>query len=105
MTSRRIFLKSISQIAAVSVVGLPLASQAAVAKVDEKDPQAAALGYKDDTKQVDKQKYSTHDVSQTCGNCQLYQGGGAASGPCPIFSGKTVEATGWCSAYTKRAGS
>jgi anaerobic selenocysteine-containing dehydrogenase len=104
MTSRRIFLKSISQIAAVSVVGLPLASQAAAAKVDEKDPQAAGLGYKDDTKQVDKKKFPTHDVSQTCGNCQLYQGGSAASGPCLIFSGKAVEAAGWCSAYTKKAG-
>lgn len=104
MTSRRIFLKSISQITAVSMVGLPLASQAAVAKVDEKDPQAAALGYKDDTKQVDKQKFASHDVNQACGNCQLYQGGSAASGPCPIFAGKTVEATGWCSAYSKKAG-
>lgn len=104
MSSRRIFLKCISQIAAISAVGLPLASQAAMTKVDENDPQAMALGYKDDTKQVDAKKFPNHDVSQSCGKCQLYQGGNAASGPCPIFAGKTVEATGWCSAYSKKAG-
>jgi hypothetical protein len=105
MTSRRIFLKNISQIAAVSAIGLPLAARAADApKVDEKDPQAMALGYKNDTKQVDKSKFPTHDPSQHCAGCQLFQGAaGAASGPCPIFSGKAVAAEGWCSAYVKKA--
>jgi hypothetical protein len=105
MTTRRIFLKGISQIAAISAVGLPLSSYAATAKVDEKDPQAMALGYTDNTSQVDPKKFPKHDAAQHCGNCQLFQGtAGAASGPCPIFAVKTVEAAGWCNAYTKKAG-
>jgi hypothetical protein len=105
MTARRIFLKNISTLAAACAVGLSVSSHAADPKVDEKDPQAMALGYKDDSAQVDKQKYPTHDAAQHCGNCQLFQGAaGAANGPCPIFAGKSVEAAGWCSAYTKKAG-
>lgn len=103
MTSRRIFLKNVSQILAVSAAGLPVASRAAAAKVEENDPQAMALGYKDDTKQVDQAKYPNHNVAQHCGDCQLYQGGAAPSGPCTIFAGKTVEATGWCAAYAKKS--
>jgi hypothetical protein len=104
MTTRRFFLKSVSPFIVVSAIGLPLTSRAAAAKVEEQDPQAAALGYKNDTTQVDNKKYPAHDVAQHCGNCQLYQGGTAASGPCLIFAGKTVEATGWCSAYSKKTG-
>ncbi|AOB31500.1 hypothetical protein AKI39_13595 [Bordetella sp. H567] len=104
MTTRRIFLKNVSQILAVSAVGLPVASRAAAAKLEENDPQAMALGYKDDTKQVDQSKFPNHNAAQRCGDCQLYQGGTAANGPCTIFSGKIVEANGWCSAYTKKTG-
>lgn len=103
MTNRRIFLKNVSQVLAISAVGLPIVSRAEAPKVDENDPQAASLGYKADTKQVDSKKFPSHDNTQSCGNCQLYLGGTAASGPCPIFTGKTVEATAWCSAYSKKA--
>jgi hypothetical protein len=34
----------------------------------------------------------------------LYQGKPSdATGGCPIFSGKLVNAKGWCSAYVKKA--
>ncbi len=36
----------------------------------------------------------------TCANCGLYQGRtGAPSGPCQIFGGKQVKASGWCSSW------
>jgi hypothetical protein len=71
--------------------------------VDEKDPQAVALGYVADGSKVDKAKYTKYESSQACSNCQLYQGAGSESGGCTLFPGKQVAAKGWCSGYTKKA--
>jgi hypothetical protein len=99
-TSRRVFMMQVA-VASTAVI----ASQAmAQAKVDEKDPQAAALGYAADTTKVDAKKYPKHAAAQKCSNCQLYAGKPAdAAGACPLFAGKQVAANGWCSAYAKKA--
>jgi hypothetical protein len=74
-------------------------------KLDEKDPQAQALGYRHDAAKVDSKKFSTYQKGQACGNCQQFQGkAGAAWAPCTIFQGKDVNAKGWCSAWVKKAG-
>ena len=39
---------------------------------------------------------------QNCAGCNLYQGGTAAAGPCAIFGGKDVQATGWCKSWVKK---
>ena len=76
----------------------------AQAKVDEKDPQAVALGYVADSTKADKKKYPKHDNAQMCGNCQLFQGKATdAAGGCPLFAGKQVATKGWCSAWAKKA--
>jgi hypothetical protein len=63
----------------------------AQAKVDEKDPQAAALAYAADTTKVDAKKFPKHTNDQKCSNCQLYTGKAKeASGPCSLFAGKHV---------------
>jgi hypothetical protein len=68
--------------------------------LDEQDPQAIKLGYKADSSKVDQQKYPKHKPSQTCANCQLYQGDSAsATGGCVLFGDKSVAAKGWCSAW------
>jgi hypothetical protein len=68
------------------------------------DPQAVALGYKQNTTQVDAKKYPKHTADQHCANCQLFQPmGAAATGHCPLFAGKLVHTTGWCSAWAKKA--
>jgi hypothetical protein len=99
---RRVFLASSAAIAAgLSLSGI---AQAQAAKLDESDPQAAALGYVADTTKANQAKYPAHTPAQMCSNCQLFQGkAGDASGPCPIYSGKIVAAKGWCSAYSKKA--
>lgn len=75
----------------------------AQAKVDEKDPQAIALGYVADTTKVDAQKFPKHTVAQMCSNCALYQGKPTdAVGGCPLFAGKVVAAKGWCNAWAKK---
>jgi acetyl esterase/lipase len=99
-TNRRVF---IMQLAAGSSLLAAGAAQAQ-AKIDEKDPQAAAVGYLHDTTKVDAKKYPKHDKAQKCSNCQLYQGKASdAWGGCPLFAGKQVAGTGWCSAYAKKA--
>jgi hypothetical protein len=101
--ARRRRLLQIS-VAALGASTLGVSADAQPAKLSESDPQAVALGYKTDTKKVDKAKYPKHTPAQMCKNCQFFQGKPADQmGPCPLFGGKLVHATGWCSAYVKKA--
>ncbi|GAC1526648.1 MAG: high-potential iron-sulfur protein [Ramlibacter sp.] len=96
---RRVFLMTIA------ASGATLTSLAqAQATVDEKDPQAAALGYVNDAKRADAKKYPQHADGQHCANCALFQGkADDKSGGCALFAGKQVAAAGWCSAWSKKA--
>lgn len=81
---------------------MPAAAWAAV-HAEEADETSVALGYKHDTKKVDKKKYPKHDVSQRCVNCAMWQG--AATDPwagCAMFGRKHVAAEGWCLAWAKK---
>jgi len=96
---RRIFLL---QVAACGT-GLAAGPASAQAKVDEKDPQAVALGYVNDTTKADKKKFPKHSNDQKCSNCALFQGKPAdAWGGCPLFGTKQVAGAGWCSAWAKK---
>lgn len=99
--SKRNFLK---QTVAIGLT-LPLAKIAFAAEnVDEKSPQASALGYVSNTKNADNSKYPKHQASQQCSGCVLYQGkAGDKSGPCPLFQGKLVSANGWCGSFVAKA--
>ena len=101
-TNRRTFMLQI--VASSSVLAAAQArAQAPGPKLEESDAQATALGYKADTTKVDQAKYPKHEASQTCANCQLYQGKPKdAMGPCTLFAGKQVAAKGWCSAWVKK---
>ena len=100
-TNRRIFLM---QLAAGSTALAAAQVQAQAAKVDEKDPQAIALGYVQDTTKADAKKFPKHTKDQKCNNCALFQGKPAdAAGGCPLFGVKQVAAAGWCSAWAKKA--
>jgi hypothetical protein len=70
--------------------------------VDEKDAQAATLGYVAVAAKADKAKFPQYAGGQLCSNCSLYQGGTADQGGCPLFPGKQVLANAWCSGYTKK---
>jgi len=84
----------------LAVAGL---SKAQAPKVAENDPQAIALGYKENATKVDKVKFPKYAVGQLCSNCQLYQGPANGLGACPLFAGKAVPGAAWCSAYAKKA--
>jgi hypothetical protein len=104
MTSRRQFI-TIVPIAGATLLGATRSASAAdLPHLDEKDPQAVALGYVSDAARADKTKYPKYAPGQDCAACQLYQGkAGDAYGPCPLYAGKAVAAKGWCSAYVKKA--
>lgn len=79
-------------------------AQSAAPLVQETEPQAIALGYKNDATKVDAVKYPKYAAGQNCANCALYQGKPADSAAgCPLFAGKQVSAKAWCSAWAKKA--
>ena len=67
------------------------------------DPTATALNYTEDASKVDKTKSPTYAAGSACANCNFFQGGTAAYGPCQLFPGKAVNAKGWCAGYAKKA--
>jgi len=82
----------------------PAAAGSTLGLVNEQDPQAKALGYVSDATKADKAKYPKYADGQHCGNCALYQGAaGSSQGACPLYPGRQVVATAWCSAYNKKA--
>ena len=107
-TGRRDMLRigsiAVAAAAAAAMAGRALA-QGAQPRLYEKDAQAQALGYRNDSTKVDKKKFATFQAGQTCSNCQQFQGKpGDAWAGCQIFPGKQVNAKGWCSAWVKKAG-
>ena len=102
--SRRSFVVSGAGLLTVAA-GLPqVATSQTLVNLSESDPQAQALGYREDATKVDKAKYPKYAAGQECATCQLYQGkAGDAHGACAIFPGKSVAAKGWCSAWAKKA--
>jgi hypothetical protein len=99
-TNRRVFLM---QVAACGTALTAATAAQAQAKVDEKDPQAVALGYVADTTKADAKKFPKHTKDQKCTNCALYQGKATDPwGGCPLFGTKQVAGPGWCSAWAKK---
>jgi len=100
-SNRRQFI----MISAASVAGLATAKVAyAQPMVAETEPQAAALGYKSHTKDVDGAKFPKHKPDQLCSNCALYTAKTPEAGPCSVFPGKLVAADGWCNLWVRKPG-
>ena len=72
-------------------------------RVDENGGQAQGLAYRHDATTVDASVQTRYQPGQQCSNCVLFQGGDDEWGPCPLFAGKQVKATGWCNAYAPRS--
>jgi High potential iron-sulfur protein len=88
--SRRSVLKGLAAIPVIAAFGYHPGASAEMVSPD--DPTAKALQYTEHSTEADKH----------CGNCNLYQGGAAATGPCPIFPGKEVAAAGWCKSWVAK---
>jgi formylmethanofuran:tetrahydromethanopterin formyltransferase len=97
---RRVFLLTVAASTSALTAGVRAQSL-----VDEKDPQAQALGYVADASKVDTKKYPKFVPGQNCTNCSLYQGKATDKvAACALFPGKLVAGPGWCSAWVKKAG-
>ncbi|MGN6829454.1 high-potential iron-sulfur protein [Paucibacter sp. M5-1] len=100
---RRVFLIGLAGGGLMLGAGVHLQARAQAKLVDEKDAQAAALGYVADASKTDTKKYPKYAAGQNCANCALYQGKATdAAGGCPLFAGKQVAGKGWCSAWAKK---
>ncbi len=101
ISNRRVFLVQSASAGAALVVGAQARAQT---MLDEKNAQAATLGYVADAKRADAKKFPKYAAGQNCHNCSLFQGKPAdKAGGCPLFAGKQVAGVGWCSAWTKKA--
>lgn len=97
--SRRVFLMTMAASGAALATGAQAQSM-----LDEKDTQAAALGYVVDAKRVDARKFPKFAAGQNCANCALYQGKPSdRAGGCPLFGTRQVAGAGWCNAWAKKA--
>ena len=97
--SRREFIKFTSVVPGVLI----LQDANAQSPVNESDPQAAALGYRNFASNVDS-RFKKYASGQNCSNCALFSNAGNGLGRCPLFANKFVSASGWCSAYAARSG-
>ena len=102
-TSRREFFKLAG--GAVGAVALANTILPSIARAEDlphltlDDPTAKALNYTEDANKAGPPR----QAGQECSNCNFFQGGTAAFGPCQLFAGKAVNAKGWCSGYAKKA--
>lgn len=97
--NRRTFLMTL----AAGSAALTTTAHAQPARLNEKDPQAVALGYFEDATKTDTKKFPKYAVGQLCNNCGLYQGKVTdAWAGCPLFAGKQVAGKGWCNAWAKK---
>ena len=98
--------RQLLRLTAIVVVAAPFssvlsltASAADATLISSDDPTAVALKYVDDAAKAKEAK-----PGSKCANCTLYQGtADSAQGPCAIFPGKQVKATGWCASWTAKA--
>ena len=101
MNTRRQFVLGFIPAGAL-LLGAATFISAEASHLEESDPQATSLGYKQDATEVDVAKYPVYAAGRNCSGCQRYQGrAGEAWGPCPIMGGKLVNAQGWCLAWIK----
>ena len=103
MTTRRRLLGT-GVPAAIVLFGLADVTFGAPVRLEESDPIAVSLGYRQDARKVDAKKFPTFVAGRDCAGCQLFQGKPTdMTGACPAFGGKAVNAKGWCAAWAKKA--
>lgn len=98
---RRRLLSSLAMAAAaLPLLRVGTAQAASLPHLTLDDPTAKALHYTENASQLDPKTQPAYKPGADCANCQLYQGDRkAAWGPCAVFPGKDVKASGWCSSH------
>ncbi|MCX7212020.1 MAG: high-potential iron-sulfur protein [Burkholderiales bacterium] len=100
---RRTFM--LHAVAAGATLTGPGLALAAPTKVDEADPKAASLGYRNDSNQVDKKRFPKHSAGEKCSGCMAWLGKPSdAWAECDLMVNKLVANAGWCSSFVKLKG-
>lgn len=105
-SSRRRFLLGLAgAVTLAPLLGAKVAQAADAPHLAEADPSAKALGYVENAAKIDASKEPMFKKGSKCASCALYQAAQAAGGyaPCAAFPGKSVNANGWCKAYSAKA--
>jgi hypothetical protein len=118
--SRRDFLKNVAvAAAAVPLAGLlgqsteafakdkaPVAPPAGTTPLSESDSVASALGYHQNAKDTDFEKYPARKLAnaknQICKTCSQYTALNAGWGNCQMLTAGVVAAGGWCSSWNSK---
>jgi hypothetical protein len=98
--NRRAVLKGVLAALPVAVLARDAVAQGTPPHIDENESLAKAMGYVHDANKVDPDKIPQYKPGSTCGNCMQLQGkDGDEWRPCNLFSGKLVNAHGWCKVW------
>ena len=98
LLSRRALLKRVAVGAALAPVAgrLVRPAFAEAPLLAASAPEAQALKYVEDARNAP----AGATPGSSCASCGLYQGAsGSLQGPCQLFPGKEVKASGWCSSW------
>ena len=100
---RRQFLKDalILSGAAVTIRAMPVKA-AIMPELKESDPEAVAIDYHRNARDVDKAKFPDYEEGQRCSNCGLVGFSSGIRKPCQLITDKLVNAGGWCSSWTPK---
>jgi hypothetical protein len=97
---RRAVLKIVLTALPVVTIGHNAAAEQALPHMDENESLARAMGYVHDAGKIDANKIPQYKAGSTCANCiQLKGEKGEEWRPCALFTGKLVNAHGWCKVW------
>ena len=102
--NRRTFLKNVVLLSGATMTVAAISDVSAMLpELKETDPEAIAIGYHKNARDVDKNKYPNYEESQRCSNCALAGFSSAMRKPCQLVPGKLVNGGGWCMKWVKKA--
>ena len=93
----------------IPIANLPLRAFAQpLPRVDERDPSAAAVGFKHNVANIDSMMFPSRSLAadganQFCNNCVLYTELDEEWGGCALFPDRSVASEGWCTVWSQKA--
>ena len=101
LTRRQLLLAAAALTPVAAVAGTPV-NYGGIQRLNQDDPVARSLLYREDTRQVPAEHAlaASHKPENKCANCVHLRGNAADQWrPCPVFPGRLVNAGGWCSVW------
>lgn len=97
---RRAVLKIALTALPVVTIAREAAAEQALPHMDENESLAKAMGYVHDARKIDPNTVPQYKAGSTCANCMQLKGQeGEEWRPCALFTGKLVNAHGWCKVW------